>query len=242
MTVRLLVSFQRTRHSCINSNSSGIDFNYPTVFGKLLANMADTVSGPVGTEQNVMEDRVFFMSTVGAMNTNVRDTVVTEMNHVPSDKFVYLMTSQSGNELSFVSSQPVTSRLDSHVDGLSPRLTGRLPSDHVVGSPHVGASLGALSSWWRNTDERDRPVNRTMLEMEVAETKQMLSQQQTALSVLTEIYGPTSQKGFHSYFSCMLLWIASGKHTRVCLDDPIHYIFVINLNIRNIHRKEEKKH
>ena len=43
------------------------------------------------------------------------------------------------------------------------------------------------------------------------------------------IYGPTSQKGFHSYFFCMLLWIASVKHTRVCLDDPIHYIFVINL-------------
>ena len=46
--------------------------------------------------------------------------------------------------------------------------------------------------------------------------------------------------GFHSYFFCMLLWIASGNHTRDCLDDPIHYIFVINLNIRNIHRKEEK--
>ena len=186
MTVRLLVSFQRTRHSRLNSNSSGIDFNCPTVFGKLLTNMADTVSGPVGTEQNVLEDGVFFMSTVGAMNTNVRDTVVTEMNHIPSDKFVYLMTSQAGNELSFVSSQPVTSRLDSHVGGLSPRLAGPLPSDHVVGLPHVGASLGALSSWRRNTDEVDRPVYKTTLEMEVAETKQMLSQQQTALSALTE--------------------------------------------------------
>ena len=91
------MSFQRTRHSCINSNSSGIDFNNcPTVFGKLLANMADTVSGPVGTEQIVLEDGVFFMSTVGAMNTNVRDMVVTEMNHIPSDKFVYLMTSHIG--------------------------------------------------------------------------------------------------------------------------------------------------
>ena len=149
--------------------------------------MADTVSGPVGTEQNVLEDGVFLMSTVGAMNTSGRDTVVSEISHVPTDKFVYLMTTQSGNELSFVSTQPVTLRPDSHVSGLSPRLAGPHSSDHVVRASHV-VNMGALSSttWRRNTDEIDRPLYRTTLEMEVAETKQMLSQQQVALSALTE--------------------------------------------------------
>ena len=71
--------------------------------------MADSDSGPVGTEQSVIEDGVFDMSTVGAMNTNVRNQNVTEISHVPADKYVYLLSSQSGNELSFVSSQPVTS-------------------------------------------------------------------------------------------------------------------------------------
>ena len=54
--------------------------------------MADTDSSPVGKEQNVMEDGVFIMSTVGAMNTNIRNTVVTEMSHVPIDNYVYLVT------------------------------------------------------------------------------------------------------------------------------------------------------
>ena len=83
--------------------------------------MADSDSGPVGTEQSVIEDGVFNMSTVGAMNTNVRNQNVTEISHVPADKYVYLLSSQSGNELSFVSSQPVTSLQSS---GLSPRLAG----------------------------------------------------------------------------------------------------------------------
>lgn len=144
--------------------------------------MADSDSGPVGTEQSVIEDRVFDMSTVGAMNTNVRNQNVTEISHVPADKYVYLLSSQSGNELSFVSSQPVTSRQSS---GLSPRLAGPHSFDHVVRSPHVGA-LSASSSWRTNSAQLERPTYRSTLEMEVAETKQMLSQQQLALSTLTE--------------------------------------------------------
>lgn len=143
--------------------------------------MADPVSGPVGTEQNVVEDGVFSMSTVGAMNTNERDTIVTEVSHVPSDKFVYLVASQTGNELSFVQSQPMTSRIDSR---LSPRLAGPHSSDHVSRSSHVGAFSG--STWRMNTSNVERPIYRATLEMEVAETKQMLCQQQTVLSSLSE--------------------------------------------------------
>ena len=47
-------------------------------------------------------------------------------------------------------------------------------------------ALSASSSWWTNTAQIERPTYRSTLEMEVAETKQMLSQQQLALSTLTE--------------------------------------------------------
>lgn len=144
--------------------------------------MADSDSGPVGTEQNVVEDGVFDMSTVGAMNTSVRNQIVTEISHVRVDKYVYLLSNQSGNELSFVSSQPVTSLQNS---GLSPRLAGPHLADHAVRSPHMGA-LSAGSSWRMNTAQLERPTYRSTLEMEIAETKQMLSQQQLAISSLTE--------------------------------------------------------
>ena len=147
--------------------------------------MADSDLCPVGTDQNVVEDGVFPMRTVGAMNTFERDNIVSTVNHVPCDKYVYLVANQSGNELSFVSSQPVTSRLDS---GLSPRLTGPHSSDHVTKSSRAGAGVGAPSdsSWRMNTTDFERPTYRARLEMEVAETKQMLYQQQTVLSSLTE--------------------------------------------------------
>lgn len=48
-------------------------------------------------------------------------------------------------------------------------------------------ALSADSSWRMNTAQLERPTYRSTLEMEVAETKQMLSQQQLALSSLTEM-------------------------------------------------------
>ena len=94
------------------------------------------------------------MRTVGAMNTNMSNQNVTEISRVPADKYVYLLSSQSGNELSFVSSQPVMSRQSSE---LSPRLAGPHSSDHVVRSPRVGA-LSASLSWQTNTAQLEHPT------------------------------------------------------------------------------------
>ena len=143
--------------------------------------MADSESCPVGTDQTVLEDGVFNMSTVGAMNTNGQESIVSEASHVPRDNFVYLVASQSENELSFVPSQTVTSRLD---NGLSPRLVGAHCSDHVLRQPHMGALYAGSS--WRMDNGMERQVYRSTLEMEVAETKQMLSQQQMTLSKLSD--------------------------------------------------------
>ena len=104
--------------------------------------MADSDLCPVGTDQNVMEDRVFPMCTVGSMNTFERDNIVSTVYNVPCNKYVYLVANQSGNELSFVSSQPVMSQLDSR---LSPRSAGPHSSDHVTRSSPAGAGVGTLS-------------------------------------------------------------------------------------------------
>ena len=151
------------------------------------AGMADleTESCPVGMDQNVVSDGIIVgdMCTVGAM-----PTVTSEMVHVPADNYVYLVAN-SGNELSFVSSDRMTSHPDNGWS--SSRLTGA----HCLSNPpdvdrpsHVGATLQSSSTWRRNSQsgELDRPVFRTTLEMEVKETRQMLSQQQIALSSLTD--------------------------------------------------------
>ena len=99
-------------------------------------------------------------------------TVTSEMVHVPADNYVYLVAN-SGNEISFVSSD----RLMSHPDSgwSSSRLTGA----HCLGNPphvdrssHVGATLQSSSTSQMNsqTGEQDCPVFRTTLEMEVKET------------------------------------------------------------------------
>lgn len=72
--------------------------------------MANSDSGPVGMEQSVIEDGVFDMSTLGAMNNNMRNQNVTEISHSPAVKYVYIYCPAS-REMNFpcVSSKPVTS-------------------------------------------------------------------------------------------------------------------------------------
>lgn len=143
--------------------------------------MADSDSGsrPVGTDQNMISDGIVGdMCTVGAM-----PTVTSELFHVPSDKVVFLVAN-SGNELSFVSSQPEIDRMTSRPSsGSSSRLAGA----HCAGSSS-SESRGA-STWRMNSFSHSGEPERTFrstLEMEVAETRQMLSQQQVALTSLTD--------------------------------------------------------
>ena len=122
-----------------------------------------------------------FMSTVGAM-----PTVTSELFHVPSDNVVFLVAN-SGNELSF-SSSSVTSQPDI---GFSSRFSGAHCSPHVDRFSHVASPGRGASSSWRINPWRDQSVEQAQtftstLEMQVAEQRQILSQQQVTLSSLTE--------------------------------------------------------
>lgn len=146
--------------------------------------MAESASCSVGTEDisvNMDEEIVQDMSTVGAM-TNV----TTEIVHIPANKFVYLI-SNSGNELSFVSGKSgVTS--SSGIQGPSQLSGAHCSGSHVVNQSHMAAQRDQmrLPSWRDAASEQGNQLHRSTLEMEVAATKQMLSQQQVALTSLAE--------------------------------------------------------
>ena len=121
------------------------------------------------------------MCTVGAMNI-----VTSEGVHIPSDKYVYLIAS-SGNELSFVS-QTDRHRMTSFPD--SRGMLSRLSGPHSAGSSsfaHITESSGhEMRPTWQMDMHSGEKDCRRMLEMEVAETRRMLNQQQVALSTLTD--------------------------------------------------------
>ncbi|MCG8047947.1 MAG: hypothetical protein N0E48_20400 [Candidatus Thiodiazotropha endolucinida] len=169
-----------------------------------MAEFVDSVSSPVGTEQNVINDGVFDMSTVGAMNT-----VTSEITHIPADKFVYIVANRSENELSLRPSQVVTSRPDK---GLPSRLAEPLSSENVTRTANFTAP--SVSSWRMNTQELEGATFRSTLEMEVAQTKQMLSQQQIALSTLTEtLKSIQTDLGKKNVASSEIVDLANQAHT-----------------------------
>ena len=140
-----------------------------------------TADFPVRKDQTVVSDGLVVgdMSTVGGM-----PTVTSELYHVPSDKVVFLVAN-SGNELSFVSSsETVTSQADI-------ALQSRFAGAHSSSINHVG-STGLFATPAVEQIHTPRPVNeqsqmfRSTLEMQMLETRNMLTQQQVALNSLTD--------------------------------------------------------